>query len=176
MSGRALVGGLLATTTGAGRWQTRPGRASLHRPPLMIALGLYFWRAGGMASCCSAHPVRQFWPLINRWQAVSPVYISLAGLPFGMVWGWLPLRPVYSMLTGALPQAPRSGRALIMLFSASAPCRPCLRLGLADRLRYWLTLQPAPLGAPAAYCLRDPHLLDRDGVLLKPYPKRMRWW
>ena len=78
----------------------------------------------------------KFIPFTSAWQA----------LPFGMVWGWLPCGLVYSMLTWSAAAGSAGGGALIMLFSVSAPCRPCLRWGLADRLRYWLTLRSLRLG------------------------------
>ena len=74
----------------------------------------------------------KFLPFTSAWQA----------FPLGMVWGWLPCGLVYSMLTWSAAAGSAGGGALIMLSFGIGTLPTLFALGgLADRLRYWLTLR-----------------------------------
>ena len=77
-----------------------------------------------------------------------------------MVWGWLPCGLVYSMLTWSAAAGSASGGALIMLFFGLGTLPTLFALGgLADRLRYWLTLRSLRLGGALLLILFGVHTL-----------------
>lgn len=114
---------------------------------LMIALGLYlagWWQGILLLERLGA----KLWPLIKplAWKFI-PFTSAWQALPFGMVWGWLPCGLVYSMLTWSAAAGSASGGALIMLSFGLGTLPTLFALGgLADRLRYWLTLRSLRLG------------------------------
>ncbi|MFM5220957.1 sulfite exporter TauE/SafE family protein [Aeromonas caviae] len=143
----ALVGGLLATTTEIGAGKHALAWLRLIAALLMIALGLYlagWWHGVLLLERIGA----KFWPLIKPLAGrFLPFTSTWQALPFGMVWGWLPCGLVYSMLTWSAAAGSASGGALIMLFFGLGTLPTLFALGgLADRLRYWLTLRSLRLG------------------------------
>jgi sulfite exporter TauE/SafE len=138
----ALVGGLLATTSELGAGKHAIAGLRLVAAILMIALGLYLagWWQGillleriGARLWPHIKPLAgKFLPFTSAWQA----------FPFGMVWGWLPCGLVYSMLTWSAAAGSAGGGALIMFCFGIGTLPTLFALGgLADRLRYWLTLR-----------------------------------
>jgi hypothetical protein len=166
--------GLLATTSELGAGKHAIAGLRLVAAFLMIALGLYlagWWHGVLLLERIGA----RLWPSPQAAGGqVHPLHLGLAGTAVWHGVGLAPCGLVYSMLTWSAAAGSAGGGALIMLFSASAPCRPCLRWGAGGSIALLADpAQFAPWGRLAAYRLRDPHPLDRDCVLLKPYPKRM---
>jgi len=166
----ALVGGLLATTSELGAGKHAIAGLRLVAAFLMIALGLV---AGGVAA-------RAHWrQVVASPQAaggqVHPLHFRLAGTA---VWHGVGLAPLRAGLLHAdLERSSgirRRWSAGHALFRPRHPADPVCagRVGgsaalLADPAQF------APWWGPAAHCIRAAYPLDRDCVLLKPYPKRM---
>ncbi|MGS3184736.1 sulfite exporter TauE/SafE family protein [Aeromonas taiwanensis] len=143
----ALVGGLLATAGELGAGKHALAGLRVIAALLMIALGLYlagWWQGVLLLERIGA----KFWPLIKPLAGkFIPFSSALQALPFGMVWGWLPCGLVYSMLTWSAAAGSAGGGALIMLCFGLGTLPTLFALGgLADRLRYWLTLRSLRLG------------------------------
>lgn len=143
----ALVGGLLATGSELAAGKHALAGLRLAAAALMIALGLYlagWWQGILLLERLGA----RFWPYIKPLAGKCLPFTSpWLALPFGMVWGWLPCGLVYSTLTWSAAAGSASGGALIMLCFGLGTLPTLFALGgLADRLRYWLTLRSLRLG------------------------------
>ncbi|UBO75803.1 sulfite exporter TauE/SafE family protein [Aeromonas rivuli] len=138
----ALVGGLLATTGELGAGKQALLYLRLFAGGLMIALGLYlagWWQGILLLERLGARLWPRLRPLAGKF---LPFRHPLQALPFGMVWGWLPCGLVYSMLTWSAAAGSATKGALIMLCFGIGTLPTLFALGgLADRLRYWLTLR-----------------------------------
>lgn len=143
----ALVGGLLASVGELGAGKQAITGLRLVAALLMIALGLYlagWWQGILLLERMGAKLWPHIKPLASRF---LPFHSPVQALPFGMVWGWLPCGLVYSMLTWSAAAGSAMGGALIMLFFGLGTLPTLFALGgLADRLRYWLTLRSLRLG------------------------------
>lgn len=156
----ALVGGLLATTSELGAGKHAIAGLRLIAALLMIALGLYlagWWQGILLLERMGARLWPHIKPLAGKF---LPFTSPLQALPFGMVWGWLPCGLVYSMLTWSAAASSASGGALIMLAFGLGTMPTLFALGgLADRLRYWLTLRSLRLGGALLLIFYGVHTL-----------------
>ncbi|PJG59225.1 sulfite exporter TauE/SafE family protein [Aeromonas cavernicola] len=156
----ALVGGVLATTSELGAGKHAIAGLRLLAALLMIGLGLYlagWWHGILLLERLGA----RLWPYIKPLAGkFLPFKSPLQAVPFGMVWGWLPCGLVYSMLTWSAAAGSVSGGALTMLFFGLGTLPTLFALGgLADRLRYWLTLRSLRLGSALLLMIYGGHTL-----------------
>ncbi|MGL5292622.1 MAG: sulfite exporter TauE/SafE family protein [Aeromonas sp.] len=156
----AIVGGLLATTVELGAGKHAIVGLRLIAALLMMALGLYlagWWQGILVLERCGA----MLWPYVRPLTSKClPLTSPRHALPFGMVWGWLPCGLVYSMLTWSAAAGSAAGGALIMLVFGLGTLPTLFALGgLADRLRYWLTLRSFRLTGAIALILFGAHTL-----------------
>ena len=146
-----LIGGLVGAVGGLGLATLQTGALQqglyLLANGLLIAMGLYLMGLSRLVS----HIERLGKPLWQRIQPLMQTLLPVRSLPqallVGALWGWLPCGLVYSMLTWSAAAGSASGGALIMLSFGLGTLPTLFALGgLADRLRYWLTLRILRLG------------------------------
>ncbi|WP_429079427.1 sulfite exporter TauE/SafE family protein [Aeromonas bivalvium] len=156
----ALVGGLLATTGELGAGKHAIAGLRLVAALLMIALGLYlagWWQGILLLERLGARVWPHIQPLAGK---CLPLDAPWQALPFGMVWGWLPCGLVYSMLTWSAAAGSAGKGALIMLCFGLGTLPTLFALGgLADRLRYWLTLRSLRLAGALLLIVYGLHTL-----------------
>lgn len=156
----ALVGGLLATTGELGAGKHAIAGLRLVAALLMIALGLYlagWWQGILLLERLGARVWPHIQPLAGK---CLPLTAPWQALPFGMVWGWLPCGLVYSMLTWSAAAGSAGQGALIMLCFGLGTLPTLFALGgLADRLRYWLTLRSLRLAGALLLIVYGLHTL-----------------
>lgn len=156
----ALVGGLLASMISLSASRHAMLWLQLLAGLMMLAIALYlagWWQGVLVIERLGA----RLWPYIKPLAGhCLPLRSPLAALPFGMVWGWLPCGLVYSMLTWSAASGSAASGALIMLCFGVGTLPTLFALGgLADRLRYWLTLKSLRLGSALMLMLLAFHTL-----------------
>lgn len=158
----ALVGGVLASMVSLSASRHAMLWLQLLAGLMMLAIALYlagWWHGVLVIERLGARLWPYIKPLAGR---CLPLRSPLAALPFGMVWGWLPCGLVYSMLTWSAASGSAAGGALIMLCFGIGTLPTLFALGgLADRLRYWLTLKSLRLGSALLLMLLALHTLWR---------------